>query len=278
MQRRVAFQGERGANSEDAVVRLFGEVEVLPCRTLPEVFAAVAAGEASEGLVPVENSRAGSIHETYDLLLDNPLHITGEITLRISHCLQALPGQRLEDIRVVYSHPQALAQCDDFLRRLGADKVAVYDTAGSARMLRDQGVLGAAAIASRRAALLYGLEILAESIETSPDNYTRFYTIAREPAQRTSSSKTALVLATQDRPGALFWCLGALAYRQVNLSKLESRPSRRRPWEYVFYLEVEGHTEEDPLREALAELETKTTVLRVLGSFPAAPGAEPTPA
>lgn len=247
----------------------------MPCRTLPEVFAAVAAGEATEGLVPVENSRAGSIHETYDLLLDNPLFITGEITLRISHCLQALPGQRLEDIRVVYSHPQALAQCDAFLSRLGADKVAVYDTAGSARMLRDQGLAGAAAIASRRAASIYGLEILAAAIETSPDNYTRFYAIGPRPAQRTPRSKTALVLATQDRPGALFWCLGGLAYRQVNMSKLESRPSRRQPWEYVFYLEVEGHPEEEPLREALAELTTKTTMLRVLGAFPPAAGAEP---
>jgi len=278
LERRVAFQGERGANSEDAVVKLFGEVEVQPCRTLREVFAAVVGGEAAEGLVPVENSRAGSIHETYDLLLEHPLHITGEVTLRVSHCLQALPGQRLEDVRVVYSHPQALAQCDDFLRRLGADKVAVYDTAGSARMVREQGLRGAAAIASRRAASLYGLEVLAEGIESSADNYTRFYAVAPQPAERAALSRTALVLATQDRPGALFWCLGALAYRQVNLSKLESRPSRRQPWEYVFYLEVEGHLDEDPLREALAELQTKTTMLRVLGSFPAAARMESAPA
>lgn len=270
MERVVAFQGERGANSEDAVVKHFGEVAVLPCRTLSEVFTAVTQGEASEGLIPIENSQAGSIHESYDLLLEHDLVIAGEVMLRVSHCLQALPGQTLADIRTVYSHPQALAQCSEYLRRLGADKVAVYDTAGSAKMLRDQNLMGAAAIASRRAASLYGLQILAEAIESNPDNYTRFYVVSRRPAPRAEHNKTALVLATQDRPGALFWCLGALAYRQVNLTKLESRPSRRRPWEYIFYLEFEGHLSDEPCREALAELQTKTSMLRVLGSFPAA--------
>lgn len=270
MQRMVSFQGERGANSEDAVIRHFGEVEVVPCRTLPEVFAAVASGEATDGLIPVENSQAGSVYESYDLLLEHDLFISGEVTMRVSHCLQALSGQALSDIRTVYSHPQALAQCDDFLRRLGAEKVAVYDTAGSARMIRDQRLVGVAAIASRRAASLYGLEVLAEGIESNPNNYTRFYAISRQPPPPAEGSKTAVVLATQDRPGALFWCLGALAYRQVNLTKLESRPSRRRPWEYIFYLEMEGHQSDESCREALDELRTKTTMLRVLGSFPAA--------
>lgn len=271
MERLVAFQGERGAHSEDAVIRLFGEVGTLPCRTLREVFAAVQDGRAADGLVPVENSQAGTINETWDLLLEFDLHITGEVDLPVNHCLQALPGQRREEIRVVYSHPQALAQCQEYLRQMGADLVAVYDTAGSAKMVREQGLRGSAAVASRRAAHLYGLEVLAEGIQDSPDNVTKFFAIAREPAARGERNRTALVIATQHRPGALYWCLGALAYRGVNLVKLESRPSRDRPWDYLFYLVFDGHAEDPPCAEALAELRTKTAFLRVLGSYPISP-------
>lgn len=265
---RVAFQGERGAHSEDAVIRLFGEADVLPCRTLREVFREVAEGGADAGLVPVENSWAGTISETWDLLLETGLSITAEVDLQVNHCLQALPGQRLEDVRVVYSHPQALAQCQEFLRRLGAELVAVYDTAGSAKMIRDRGLAGAAAVASRRAAVLYGLEVLAENIQDTPDNVTKFYALARRPAPRGRFNRTALVMATQHRPGALYWCLGALAYRGVNLVKLESRPRRNRPWDYLFYLVFDGHAEDPPCAEALAELRTKTTFLKVLSSYP----------
>lgn len=267
----MTFQGERGAHSEDAVVRLFGEVDVLPCRTLREVFAAVQEGRSAAGLVPVENSQAGTINETWDLLLEFDLHITGEVDLPVNHCLQALPGQRIEDIRVVYSHPQALAQCQEYLRRLGVDLVAVYDTAGSAKMVREGGLRGCAAVASRRAAALYGLEVLAEGIQDSAENVTRFFAVAKEPAARGEQNRTALVMATQHRPGALYWCLGALAYRGVNLVKLESRPSRNRPWDYIFYLVFDGHAEDPPCAEALAELRTKTTFLRVLGSYPVRP-------
>lgn len=265
---RVAIQGERGAHSEDAVVRLYGEVEVLPCRTLREAFDAVREGRADAALVPVENSRAGTISETWDLLLTSGLHIAAEVDLPVNQCLQALPGQTPADIRVVYSHPQALAQSQEFLRRLGAEMVAVYDTAGSAKMIRDRAMRGAAAVASRRAAALYGLEILAENIQDAADNVTKFYAVRREPAPRGDRNRTALVMATQDRPGALYWCLGALAYRSVNLVKLESRPSRNRPWDYLFYLVFDGHAEDPACAEALAELRTKTAFLRVLSSYP----------
>ncbi len=264
----VAFQGERGAHSEDAVIRLFGNVDTLPCGTLREVFEAVQGGRATHGLVPVENSWAGSINETWDLLLEYNLHITAEVDHRVSHTLQALPGQKLEDIKVVYSHPQALSQCQEFLRRLGAELVAIHDTAGSARLIRERGLKGAGAIASRRAAEIYGLEILAAEIEDDPENTTKFYAISRRKAPRGERNRTALVMATQHRPGALYWCLGAFAYRQVNLVKLESRPSRRMPWDYIFYLVFDGHADDPPCAEALAELRTKTTFLRVLGSYP----------
>lgn len=272
LRRTVAFQGERGANSEDAIAMLFGETDVLPCRTLREVFTAVQEGRATAGLVPVENSQAGSITETWDLLLEFDLHIVAEVDLPVRHCLQALPGQRVEDIRVIYSHPQALAQCQENLRRFGAELVAVYDTAGSAKMIREKGLTGAAAVASRRAASMYGLEILAEDIQDNPDNITRFYAVARRPAPRGERNRTVLVMATQHRPGALYWCLGALAYRQINLVKLESRPSRNRPFDYIFYLVCDGHVADPPVAEALDELRTKTTFLRVLGSYPCASG------
>lgn len=266
----VAFQGERGAYSEEAVYARFGPVPVLPCRTMPDVFAAVERGQACRALVPVENSVAGSINETYDLLLHHDLLIQGEVILRVNHCLLALPGQSLADIRRVYSHPQALAQCEHYLHRLGVETVAVYDTAGSARQVREKGLKGCAAVASRQAATIYGLDVLAEGIQSHKDNFTRFYVIGREEAQKGKRNKTVLVLSTAHRPGALFWCLGAFACRQVNLLKLESRPSRHRPWEYIFYLDIEGHVSDGDVQEALAELATKTHMLRVLGSFPQA--------
>lgn len=265
----IAFQGERGANSEDAVVRLFGEVGVLPCPTLERVFQAVEAGEADGGLVPVENSLAGSIHETFDLLLRYPLHVTGEIDLQIEHCLQALPGQSIEDLKVIYSHPQALAQCAAYLSRLDAEKVAVYDTAGSAKMIAEEGRRGAGAIATARAASIYGLEILARGIQDDDQNFTKFFAVSREPAPyRPGGSRTVLVIGTANRPGALYESLGSFARRGINLTKLESRPSRRKPWDYIFYLVVDAHPEEENLKETLEELEGRTHLLRVLGAYP----------
>lgn len=268
---RVAFQGEPGAYSEEAVVRLFGEVETVPCATLSDAFAAVTEGRVDRAVVPVENSQAGSINETYDLLLAHRLVIQGELDLRVSHCLMALPGQSLAGIRRVYSHPQALAQCDAFLRRLGVEVVATYDTAGSAKMIREQQLAGAAAIASRRAAQIYHLEILAEGIETNPANLTRFLVLGTEAAPRAARSKTSVVFALQNRPGTLHRALGALATRQINLTKIESRPGRTRPWEYLFYVDFDGHVEDPPVREALQELASHTTFLRVLGSYPWSP-------
>lgn len=268
---RVAFQGEPGAYSEEAVVRLFGEVETVPCATLADAFTAVAEGRADRAVVPVENSQAGSINETYDLLLGHDLVIAGELDLRVSHCLMALPGESLEGIRRVYSHPQALAQCESFLRRLGVEAVATYDTAGSAKMIREQRLGSSAAIASRRAAQIYDLAVLAEAIETNPSNVTRFLVLGREAAGRSERSKTSVVFALDNRPGTLYRALGALALRDINLTKIESRPGRTRPWEYLFYVDFDGHVDDPPVREALAELAGHTTFLRVLGSYPRSP-------
>jgi prephenate dehydratase len=277
---RAAFQGEFGAFSELAVRRACGEAaEPIPCRTLRDVFAAVAAGQADLGVVPVENSRAGSIHETYDLLLehlDDPLCIRGEVAVPVEHCLLAPPGTRLGDVRRVYSHPQALAQCETYLRQLGAEAVAVYDTAGSARALADRREPGAAAVASARAAELYGLEVLARAIQDDPANTTRFYVVGPPgppvPAG-TGRPRTVVVLALPEdsSPGALFWALGTWAYWRVNISKIESRPSRRRPWHHQFYLELDVAADEPACVRAIAELRGRSAEVRVLGSFPAAP-------
>lgn len=265
---RVAFQGERGAYSEEAVTQFFGEVDALPCPTLRDVFELVTAGRADRAVVPVENSQAGSINETYDLLLSHSLFITGELDLRIRHCLLSLPGQEMQAVRTVYSHPQALAQCDAFLRRHGFEPVPAYDTAGSAKMLAERRLVGAAAIAGQTAARIYGLVILAEGIETNPANYTKFLTLASAPDPRAADCKTSIVFTTKNIPGALYQALGALATRAINLSKLESRPRRQVPWEYLFYVDFEGHQEDPDAAAALADLSRVTTFLRVLGSYP----------
>ncbi|MDR5709319.1 MAG: prephenate dehydratase [Armatimonadota bacterium] len=270
--RRVVFQGEAGAYSEEAALRHFGPVKTVPRRTLREVFESVASGDCEAGIVPVENSEAGSINETYDLLLEfhDRLVITGEISLRIAHCLLGVPGARLEGIRRVYSHPQALAQCEAFLRKLGAEPVPAYDTAGSARLVAARGEAEEAAIASRRAAELYGLVVLAEDIHNNPLNTTRFLSIAPEPVPRRDPSKTSVVFATEHRPGALYRALGAFAGEELNLTKLESRPAREAVWEYVFYVDFEGHVDDPRVQRALQRLEEHCRWAIVLGSYPAA--------
>ncbi len=271
--RRVAFQGEAGAYSEEAALRHFGAVETVPRRSLREVFTSVASGDCDAGIVPVENSEAGSINETYDLLLEfhDRLTITGETSLRIAHCLLGLPGARLEGIRRVYSHPQALAQCESFLRRLGVESVPTYDTAGAARLVAVRGEPEEAAIASRRAAELYGLVALAEDIHNNPLNTTRFLSIAPDPGPRRDPSKTSVVFATEHQPGALYRALGAFAEEGLNLTKLESRPARNAVWEYVFYVDFEGHVEDPRVQRALKRLEEQCRWAILLGSYPAAP-------
>jgi prephenate dehydratase len=267
---KVAFQGERGAFSEDAVITYFSDAELFPHRYIGDVFEAVLRDEVDFGVVPVENSQAGSINDTYDLLLSYPLSIFGEINLRISHYLMALPGESLDRIKVLYSHPQALAQCEKFLRKLDAEIVPTYDTAGSAKKIKEGGLKGCAAVAGRRAAQIYDLDILAEKIETNVNNYTRFLVISKKTAEPAPKSKTSLVFGTKNVPAALYACLGAFATRGINLTKLESRPSRDKPWEYVFYVDFEGYVNDRVCREALAELKQQTNFLKILGSYPRA--------
>jgi prephenate dehydratase len=265
----VAFQGERGAFGEEALTRHFGrDAQPYPCVTFQDVFLAVSSGKVDLGLVPVENSQAGTVNDNFDLLRQFDLFVTGEVCHAVNLCLMALPGQGMGEIRKVISHPVALAQCDRHLRQLGVEIAATYDTAGSAKMIREEGLAGVAAVAGAGAAEIYGLEILARNIQTVQNNITRFVVLSRSPGERQPGlQKTMLVMAVAHQPGSLYRALGAFAERGINVTKLESRPSRNQPFEYVFYLDFEGHREDQAVRDALGEMAGYTTFCKVLGSF-----------
>lgn len=265
---RFAYQGEPGAFSEAAAGRLDPAAETLPCRAFEDVFAAVASGTATHGVLPIENSVGGSIHRNYDLLSEHELPIVGEVELRVQHTLAALPGVMLEAVRRVYSHPQALAQCEKFLRSLqNVDIVATYDTAGSARMIRDGMLRDTAAIASRRAAEIFGLSILREGVQDFDTNITRFIVVARDPIPLAPPNKTSIVFALSNTPGALFKALSVFALRDIDLAKLESRPDRGRPWEYLFYVDLNASRETSACARALEHLAEFATFVRVLGTY-----------
>jgi prephenate dehydratase len=264
---RVAFQGESGAYSEQAVYEYFGSVETTPCESFEAVFAAVASGVCESALIPIENSLAGSIHQNYDLLLRYSLYITGEHLLRVRHCLIAAPGVKKKEIKKVISHPQALGQCADYLRGHGLQPEAVYDTAGSVKMLKESGARDTAAIASHHAAELYGMQILEEGIEDNLENYTRFLAVAQEPVQPEGESKTSSVFTLKNQPGALFKALSVFALRDIDLSKIESRPLAGKPWEYLFYIDFIGDEHETQVAKALNHLGEYAIMLRVLGCY-----------
>lgn len=268
---RVAFQGERGAYSEAAAIEHFGEaIEPVPCETFDRVFERVSGGDCDRGLVPIENSLAGSIHQNYDLLERNQLSVTGEHVLRVEHCLIALPGVSPAEVRVVLSHPQALAQCDHYLRAHGYAHEAAYDTAGAVQLIKEQDRRDAAAIASRRAAQVYGMNILEENIEDNPQNFTRFIALAREPVNPTGPAKTSIVFALPNSPGVLFKALSVFALRDIDLTKIESRPIAGQPWEYLFYLDFAESANETRGQRALQHLAELASYIRVFGSYPRA--------
>jgi prephenate dehydratase len=266
----IAFQGEPGAYSEAAALEHFGaETVTVPCETFDAVFAAVESRTCDGGLVPIENSLAGSIHRNYDLLLQHALPIVGEHYLRVRHCLIARPGVELAEIRKVISHPQGLAQCEKYLRSLpGVKSEAVYDTAGSVKIIREQGDRSVAAIASRRAAEVYGMAILAEGIEDDPANFTRFLAIAPQPVVHGGDAKTSIVFTLRNVPGSLFKAMSVFALRDLDLTKIESRPLVGKPWEYLFYIDFAGSTADLAVSRALDHLGEYALMLRVLGSYP----------
>lgn len=266
---RIAYQGEPGAYSEAAALQFRPDARLLPCEVFDEVFRAVEKGGATHGILPVENSIGGSIHRNFDLMLEHPLQIVGEVELRIAHHLLAYPGTRMEDVRHIYSHPQALAQCERFLHGLpGVEVVATYDTAGSAKVIRGGMLRDAAAIASERAAQIFGLAVLRSGIEDFADNITRFLIVSRDGDPVAQPDKTTIVFSLANEPGALFKALSVFALRGIDLTKLESRPLRGRPWEYLFYADLAVSRDDPRCARALMHLAEFATSLRTLGSYP----------
>ncbi|MFN8399901.1 MAG: prephenate dehydratase [Anaerolineales bacterium] len=266
---KVSFQGEPGAYSEQAVFNYYGkEVETVPCESFDVMFDSVISGKSDAALAPIENSLAGSIHQNYDLLLRHNLHIVGEYFLRVRHCLIANPGVKKEDIKKAISHPQALGQCAAYLRDRGIKPETVYDTAGSVKMLKESGAKDVAAIASKRAAELYGMQILEEGIEDNPENFTRFLAVGREATVPTGEAKTSIVFTLKNVPGSLFKAMSVFALRDIDLTKIESRPLQGKPWEYLFYIDLLGSTENETVQRALEHLGEYAVMLRVLGSYP----------
>ena len=272
----VAFQGERGAFSEEAARKLMGSsIEVLPCQQFEDVFQALDRKKAQAAVIPIENTLHGSVHENYDHLLHFDLPIVGETSVRIVHNLIAPPGVPLRKIRRVFSHPVALNQClDFFVQNPQLEKVPFYDTAGSVKMVMGEGLSDAGAIASAVAAEIYGARILRRSIEDDRQNFTRFFALRRPEDVRRKRvraggrSKTTVVFSTRNVPGALFRSLSAFALRDLNLTKIESRPLRGKPWEYLFYLDFIGQVDEPACRNALGHLRELADLLRVLGCYP----------
>jgi prephenate dehydratase len=275
---RVAFQGELGAFSQEAIRQLLGDrAQPVPCQRFDQVFAALKAGDTDAAVLPIENTLAGSVHENYDLLIKYDFEITGETSVRIVHHLIAPPDVTFRDIRRVYSHPVALSQCLDFFaRHKNIERITFYDTAGSVKMVMAERPEGGAAIASELAAKNYGGRILKREIEDDRQNFTRFFLLEprgskpRTPRGNAKEWKTSLVFSTRNIPGALFRALAVLALRDLNLVKIESRPLRGKPWEYLFYIDLIGHREDQKVRNALGHLAEFADFLRVLGSYRAA--------
>jgi prephenate dehydratase len=270
----ISYAGEPGAFAEDAVIAAFGDVPRTAVGSFRAVFDAVTAGAAPAGVVPIENVINGTVRENYDLLIDFPLDIVGEVVVPVDLCLAALPGQTLDDIERVYSHIQALGLAERFLRARPWQLLSTYNTAGAGKAIADAGERGAAAVLSPRAARLFGLEVLADGIGDLPGNRTRFVVVARAgmaPAGLRPAGdrrRTTLVVAVRNQPGTLLAVLQVSAAHGLNMHKLESRPSRERAWEYVFWIDLDGDAADPSMAAALEELSTVTTMRRVLGSYP----------
>jgi prephenate dehydratase len=266
----VAFQGERGAYSEAAAVAFFGNsVQPIPHPDFDAVFESVAEARAELGVLPIENSLAGSIHRNYDLLLRYDLSIVGEIQIPIAHQLIALPGVKLAEIKKVYSHPQALAQCEHSISTVlpQAERVTTYDTAGGVKMIKERRLVDGAGLASERAAKIYDMSIIQPDMQDDAENYTRFVVVARTAIVPEGEAKTSIVFSMENEPGSLFKSLAVFALRDIDLTKIESRPLQGKRWQYFFYIDFIGSLHEERCQNALDHLQEITSFFKVLGSY-----------
>jgi prephenate dehydratase len=267
----VGFQGERGSYSEEAVGKYFKQKSAgVSYRTLYDLFQALENREIEEALAPIENSLEGSVTEAYDLLLGSTIKVTGEMNLRIVHSLIGHRDVRKEEIQTVYSHPQALAQCRRYLRVLGAETIATYDTAGSVKMVKERNENDSAAIASRAAANVYDMYVIDEGIEDEENNYTRFLLLSRNETEPSGADKTSIIFSASHSPGSLYRALETFSSRGINLTKIESRPTRQNPWEYFFFVDFEGHKDDEDSKKALEAISKITDFFKILGSYPRA--------
>ncbi len=267
---KIAIQGELGAFSHEAALRMLPRCSIVPCARSAEVFDRVALGSVDGAVIPIENSLAGSVAEHFDLLLSRDVFIQSEFPLRIVHNLIAAPGVKMPDVRQVYSHPVALDQCRDFFRKNPKiEPIAFYDTAGSVKHVVGEGMRNAAGIAGKQAASVYGAAILKAGIEDNKRNFTRFFHIRKGRKVRRGANKTSLAFSVKNIPGALFKALSVFALRDISLSKIESRPVRGKPWEYVFYVDI-LRGEDEASRNALRHLGEVADLVKVLGIYPAA--------
>ncbi len=266
---KVTYQGETGAYSEMAVYKFFGsKVEPVPCKDFRDVFESVKIGAVPKGVVPIENSIEGSVNQNYDLFLTYDLKVCGEVAIKLAHVLITNPQTNFEDIKTIYSHPQALAQCRLYLEKYKWEIIPAYDTAGSVKNIKEKRLLDAASIASEKAADLYGMKIIARDIADNPSNYTRFLVLSHEDTAPTGDDKTSIIFSTKHAPGALYHALGEFASRNINLTRIESRPTKTTAWQYNFYLDFEGHKTEKRCTEALQTLGKYATFVKILGSYP----------
>ncbi|HEV2193081.1 MAG TPA: prephenate dehydratase [Nitrosopumilaceae archaeon] len=266
---RTAFQGERGAYSEAAAIHFFKEgVQTMPYPTFYEVLESTEQSKSDYAILPVENSLEGSVGESYDLLLTTKLNVVGEIYHRIKHCLIGFDG--LEKIDTIYSHPQALGQCRKFIQEHKLKPIPTYDTAGSVKIILELKKNNLACIASKNAAEIYGVPVIKEGIEDNMNNYTRFLILANKKKEKTDKDKTSIIFSIKHVPGALYTILEKFNANKINLTKIESRPTKSTPWEYNFYVDFEGNLEDPHIQEMLEKIKQHTVFLKVLGSYPRA--------
>ena len=265
--RRVAILGPRGTFSEEAAKKY--NAKLVLCSDIEEIFDKVEKGEADLGIVPIENSLEGSVSQTLDLLLKRNLYIYDEIVLDIKHCLVSLEKD-IKNVKEVISHPHALAQCRNFLKKLKVKTRNFPSTAEAAKEIKERKLMGVAAIAPKISAKLYGLNVLAEGIQDEKENKTRFIVISKNFHEKTGKDKTSIIIGLFDKPGALYEALGVFARRGINLKKIESRPSKKALGDYIFYIDFEGHIEDKKIKDALNELKNKVSFLKILGSYPTA--------
>ena len=265
----VSFQGERGAYSEAASISFFGnEIDTIPCSTFADALKNTENGNSDYSVLPVENSLEGSVGESNDLLLSTKLNVVGEIYHRIHHCLIGIGS--LGDIDTVYSHPQALGQCRHFIQENSLKTIPSYDTAGSAKIIKDLNKNNIACIASRNAAEIFDVPVIQEGVEDNTNNYTRFLIFSKESNDKTENSKTSIILSVKHEAGALYQIVNEFHQNKINLTKIESRPNKNTAWEYNFYVDFEGHQDDSSIKDVLQTLRDNTTFLKILGSYPIA--------